>query len=137
MTASENSDTGTRLGAAAAARLARYHPGVVVGVLDLRADTRTVAGAGHLYLPGGPAPEGRSVFEIGSITKIFTGLLLAVAVLRGEAALDTPVEELLPHGLRVPRRSGQLITLRHLATHTSGLPRSPRGATAEWRNCNP
>jgi CubicO group peptidase (beta-lactamase class C family) len=66
-----------------------------------------------------------AVFEIGSITKLFTALLLADMVHRGEAALDEPVAALLPPGTRVPNRNGKPITLLHLASHTSGLPRLP------------
>jgi len=66
-----------------------------------------------------------TVFEIGSISKAFTGVLLADMVLRGEVALDDPVAKYLPAGTRVPERDGVAITLRHLTTHTSGLPRLP------------
>lgn len=66
-----------------------------------------------------------SVYEIGSITKVFTALLLADAVRRNEVRLDQPVAELLPAGTIVPSRDGREITLVDLATHTSGLPRMP------------
>lgn len=59
-------------------------------------------------------------FEAGSVTKVFTALLLAEMAARGEVCLDDPVERYLP----VPGRG---ITLEHLATHTSGLPRLPPG----------
>ena len=61
-----------------------------------------------------------AVFELGSITKAVTGLLLADAVVRGEVALDTPLEECLEGA-----RARKPITLGALATHTSGLPRMP------------
>lgn len=67
------------------------------------------------------------MFEIGSVTKVFTTLLLAIAVERGEAALEDPLSDHLPPGSRVPRRGDTEITLLHLATHTSGLPRLPPG----------
>ena len=69
--------------------------------------------------------DGRSMFEIGSITKAFTSLLLADGVVRGEWSLGTPVRDLLPEGSMVPSRGGVEITLEHLATHTSGLPNAP------------
>ena len=69
--------------------------------------------------------DGDSVFEIGSITKVFTALLLADMVERGEVTLDTPVQRLMPSEVKVPRRNGREITLVDLATHTSGLPRLP------------
>jgi D-alanyl-D-alanine-carboxypeptidase/D-alanyl-D-alanine-endopeptidase len=75
-------------------------------------------------LDGGKAPDGDTVYEIGSITKTFTGMLLAQAVLAGRAALDTPVAQLLPD-FRIPSRGGKDITLGGLATQHSGLPRLP------------
>ncbi len=57
--------------------------------------------------------------QIGSVTKSFTGLLLADAVLRGEISLDATIDELLLGGVATARS----ITVRSLATHTSGLPR--------------
>jgi serine-type D-Ala-D-Ala carboxypeptidase/endopeptidase len=91
---------------------------VVVGLLE-RDGTRRVIAVGDTSL------DGRSLFEIGSITKVFTGILLAYAVEKGEARLDQPVQELLPDSVRVPTRAGRQITLINLATHTSGLPRMP------------
>ena len=78
----------------------------------------------------------QSVFEIGSITKVFTGILLADMVRRGEVRLDQPVAELLPASARIPTRSGKVITLQHLATHTSGLTRLP-GNMAPKDQSNP
>lgn len=69
----------------------------------------------------------RAVFEIGSISKTFTSLMLAKMVVRGELALDRPVRELLPPGTAVPQRDGRDIELGHLACHISGLPRLPKG----------
>jgi serine-type D-Ala-D-Ala carboxypeptidase/endopeptidase len=69
------------------------------------------------------APE-HIVFEIGSITKAFTGLLLAQTVLEGRVQLDDPIGPLLPAELDLAPEVAA-ITLRELATHTSGLPRLP------------
>ncbi|GAT70192.1 putative beta-lactamase [Planomonospora sphaerica] len=68
-----------------------------------------------------------TLFEIGSISKTFTSLALARLAVRGEAALDQPLRDLLPEGTAVPRRDGGEIELVHLACHTSGLPKLPRG----------
>jgi CubicO group peptidase (beta-lactamase class C family) len=65
-----------------------------------------------------------SLFEIGSISKTFTGLILARMVEKGEVRLDEPVRELLPAGT-VKKPRGQEITLADLATHHSGLPAFP------------
>ncbi|HEX4582309.1 MAG TPA: serine hydrolase domain-containing protein [Acidobacteriaceae bacterium] len=88
--------------------------GISVGVLDH--DARRV------FAYGAAKPD--SLFEIGSITKTFTGLILAQMVEQGKVKLDEPVRELLPAGT-VAKPSGQEITLLDLATQHSGLPRMP------------
>lgn len=102
-------------------------PGIVLGVLDEDGTTRVVSygSAGPGARPLGP----RSEFEIGSLTKTFTGTLLADMVIRGEVALEDPVSKYLPSDVAVPSRHGHQITLLDLATHTSGLPRDPEGYT--------
>ena len=75
--------------------------------------------------PGGPPLDANTVFEIGSITKVFTASLLAAMVQRGEVRLDDPIAKYLPPTVRVPSRAGRQVTLLDLATHTSGLPRIP------------
>jgi D-alanyl-D-alanine-carboxypeptidase/D-alanyl-D-alanine-endopeptidase len=66
-----------------------------------------------------------SVFEIGSIAKPFTGLLLAQLVAQGKVRLDEPVRDLLPVGTVTTPPSGAEMTLLDLSTHRSGLPRLP------------
>ena len=106
---------------AARARVANgYHHSLVLGVVD--GDKAGIASLGALG--DGLAPDGDTLYEIGSITKTFTGLLLAQAVLAGRLSLDLPVEELLPD-FKLPSRGGRKITLDALADHTSGLPRVP------------
>ena len=75
----------------------------------------------------GKAPDRYSVYEIGSATKAFTGVLLADRVKAGVVKLDDPVQKHLPDGWVVPRRDDRDITLLHLATHTSGLPKQADG----------
>lgn len=76
--------------------------------------------------PGGEGGGDDPIFEIGSVTKTFTAALLADLVGEGVLALEDPVRKFLPDvGLR-PAGDGSEITLAHLATHTSGLPRLPR-----------
>lgn len=97
--------------------------GIVVGVID--PEGRRIVAYGHLD-KGDPRPlNGDTVFEIGSVTKVFTSLLLADMVERGEVALDDPVAKYLPSNVKMPERKGRSITLVDLATHTSGLPRLP------------
>ena len=86
-------------------------------------------------IQGSTVPSDSTSFEIGSISKVLTGTLLADMVLRGEVHLADPVRKYLPASVRVPARSGRAITLLDLATHTSGLPRDPdnfaEGTSAE------
>jgi CubicO group peptidase (beta-lactamase class C family) len=97
--------------------------GIVVGVLVPGGASIVYAGTAG---PGSsPALDGKTVFEIGSATKVFTGALLADMVERGEVRLDDPVAKFLPSSVRVPTKGGKPITLLDLATHTSGLPRLP------------
>lgn len=65
------------------------------------------------------------LFEIGSITKVFTGLLLAQAVVDGKVTLETPISKLLDPKLKFEDPRIAAITLKQLSTHTSGLPRLP------------
>src|SRR5262245_8829758 len=98
------------------------HAGIVVGIL--RGGDPWVAGYGS-FDAGQLPPDEDAIFEIGSVTKVFTTLLLAEMVLRGEVALDDPAQKYLARTLQMPKWRGQEITLFHLATHTSSLPRLP------------
>jgi len=97
--------------------------GVVVGIVA--PSGRRLIAYGTTALDGGRAVDGNTVFDIGSITKVFTALLLADMAQRGEVALDDPAAKYLPTDVRMPVRSGRQITLVDLATHTSGLPLRP------------
>ena len=88
--------------------------GIVVGVVK-HGDRRVSA-----Y--GTARPD--SIYQIGSISKTFTGLLLAQMVVEGKVSLEEPVRELLPAGT-VPKPAGREITLLDLAVHHSGLPGMP------------
>ena len=96
--------------------------GFVLGLLepDGRRRVIVVGDAGA----GAPPLSSKSVFEVGSIAKTFTGVILADMVRRGEVSLNDPLSKFLPPGVKVPSRNGRQITLLDLATHTSGLPRS-------------
>jgi CubicO group peptidase (beta-lactamase class C family) len=97
--------------------------GLAVGILQ---DGRSrVFGYGRRSSENGSPPDGDAIFEIGSITKTFTGILLMQKVAEGAMALDDPIRKHLPDSVRVPTRNGKEITLLHLATHRSGLPRLP------------
>ena len=111
----------------------RQSVGVVVGVAN--PEGRIVVGHGRLGVNDTEQPDGDTVFEIGSITKVFTSIVLADLVVRGELGLDTPVQRLLGDEARMPTREGAQITLGHLATHSSGLPRLPDNFDPDdWAN---
>ena len=75
------------------------------------------------------APTNLTVYEIGSVSKIFTSLLLADAVVRGEIDLNAAAEVANPAGIRLPSREGRSIKWIDLSTHRSGLPRLPGNLT--------
>ena len=88
--------------------------GVVIGVAR--------DGMTRVFAFGAAKPD--SIFEIGSITKTFTGLLLAQMIVQGKVTLAEPLRRLLPEGL-VAAPKGPEISLSDLITHHSGLPRMP------------
>ena len=71
------------------------------------------------------AVDENTIFEIGSVTKVFTSILLVDMVEGDEVSLNDPIERYLPSDVSAPTYNGQSITLVDLATHTSGLPRLP------------
>ena len=97
--------------------------GIVVGVID--ANGRRIVAHGRFGADDARAVDGYTIFEIGSVTKVFTALALAEMATQGEVSLDDPVAKYLPAGVTMPERGGRKITLRDLATHMSGLPRLP------------
>lgn len=79
-------------------------------------------GIARVFSYGSAKPD--SIFEIGSLTKTFTGLILSQMVQQGEVSLNEPVRQLLPSGVAA-KPGGAEITLLDLATQHSGLPRLP------------
>src|SRR3989454_7806839 len=94
--------------------------GIVVGIVD--EDGSRVVSYGKMDNGTDQEVNGDTLFDIASITKPFTGLLLQDMIERGEMKLDDPVQKYLPASVRMPTRNGKEITLLHLVTHTSGLP---------------
>jgi D-alanyl-D-alanine-carboxypeptidase/D-alanyl-D-alanine-endopeptidase len=105
--------------------------GVVVGLLT--PDGRSFTTYGRVSATGSE-PTAETMFEIGSITKVFTALLLADMVERGEVALEDPVRKYLPPSVTIPSRGSRQISLADLATHMSGLPRNPGNMDANDLN---
>jgi len=102
--------------------ISRQSPSIVVGVIEPAG--RRIVVYGHASTSATMPLDGDTLFEIGSMSKVFTSLLLAEAVQRGEVALTDPISKYLPAGVKVPQR-GRAITLQDLASHASGLPRLP------------
>ncbi len=115
------SDAAVRAVIAERVEQARQGSGMVVGLIG--PDGRRVIAHGTTARRDTQVVTGDTVFEIGSVTKVFTALLLADAVERRQVSLDDAVAGLVP-GWKVPEK-GRPITLRDLAMHVSGLPRLP------------
>ena len=99
---------------------AKWYPTMVIAYVD--GDTSEIATFGRL--DNGKMPDERTVYEIGSITKTFTGALLGEAIQSGRVKEDTPVADLMG-GMKIPSHGGKQITLVDLATQSSGLPYMP------------
>jgi D-alanyl-D-alanine-carboxypeptidase/D-alanyl-D-alanine-endopeptidase len=106
----------------------RQGTGIVVGIIDSKGK-RVLAygtmGVGDTRLVGGD-----TVFDLGSITKVFTALALSDMVQRGEVALNDPVQKYLPAELHLHMYGDQQVTLADLATHTAGFPSRPANLDA-------
>ena len=95
--------------------------GIVVGMVD--ASGSRVVAYGHARRGNDELVDGNSVFETGSVTKLFTTLLLADMVEKGEVRLDDPIARYVPPSVKSPRAKD--VTLLHLARHTGGFPAFP------------
>ncbi len=97
--------------------------GIVVGVID--SNGRRVIAYGSLARNDNRRLDGNTVFEIGSMTKVFTSLVLMDMARRGEVGLNDPISKYLPSSVKVPERNNRKITLADISTQSSGLPRMP------------
>jgi CubicO group peptidase (beta-lactamase class C family) len=73
------------------------------------------------------------LFEIGSISKVFTGILLAAEVEAGRVRLDAPARDFLPPGYQLPEKLRGPLKIEHLATHSAGFPSMPARLRSPWR----
>lgn len=96
--------------------------GIVVGIIDSHG-RREFFSYGKTRMNGNIPVDENSIYEIGSISKVFTCIAFADMVINREFNLDDPVEKYLPEEVKVPSRNEKKINLVHLATHTSALPR--------------
>jgi serine-type D-Ala-D-Ala carboxypeptidase/endopeptidase len=96
---------------------------MVIGLID--PNGTQFYGYGKLSNSSNATVNENTIFNIGSITKVFTTILLADMVNKGLINLDDPIEKYLPSHVSVPQFNGHKITVEDLATHTSGLPEFP------------
>ncbi|MEU9127859.1 serine hydrolase domain-containing protein [Kitasatospora sp. NPDC048540] len=107
--------------------LAAVSPSGGIALAVIRGGERTVSCRGYADRAAERPVRADTRFELGSVTKTFTALLLADMVARGEVRYDDPIDRYLPAGSVPGYPHERPITLIHLATHTSGLPRLPGG----------
>lgn len=117
-----------------ATRASHGWPSLAVAIVQ--GDTRVYAkgfgardGAGE-----GPPIDGETVFRIGSVTKVVTGVAVLKLRDEGELRLDDAVETYVPElSTFLTGPSGTKVTIRHLVTHTSGIPSVGDGTAAYWK----
>jgi CubicO group peptidase (beta-lactamase class C family) len=115
--------------------LARGHgvPGASLAVL---ADGQVQALAtGVLHTGTGVAATTDSLFQIGSITKVYTATMVMSLVEQGLTTLDTPVIEVLPEFRVADEQVSRQVTLRHLLAHTSGINGDPEIDAGRGDDC--
>jgi serine-type D-Ala-D-Ala carboxypeptidase/endopeptidase len=97
--------------------------GIVVGIIDVNG--KHLISAGKLNDKSTKKPDGNTIFEIASVTKLFTTLALADMANQNVVSLNEPISTYLPKNIKTPIFNNKEITLLHLASHTSGFPRFP------------
>lgn len=105
----------------------KQSPGIVVGIIDPQG--QRIISYGHLNMAKADRIDGNTLFEIGSITKVFTALALMQLSEEKMLNLDDSIAKFLPPTVKTPEFNGKPITLLTLATHTSSLPRLPDNLT--------
>jgi CubicO group peptidase (beta-lactamase class C family)/acetyl esterase/lipase len=108
-----------------AALAARHRvPGAVLGILRVQpgaADDQVEAAYGVLNKETGVATTTDSLFQIGSMTKVWTATVVMQLVDEGLLDLDAPIVEVLPELRLADPDVTKQVTMRHLLTHTSGI----------------
>jgi CubicO group peptidase (beta-lactamase class C family) len=109
--------------------------GLVVGVVE---GGRTYKFTFGRVEKGGARPDAQTEFEIGSVTKTFTGTLLALYVRRGLVRYDDPLQKYLPARIRVPAFGADRSpcwTWRPTPPACRGRPTCAAGGGIPWRKC--
>lgn len=104
-------------------------PGIAVGIFDNGKVTYYAFGVANLET--GEPVTSKTVFEIGSVTKTFTTVVTALLSLQGKLKFTDKAQAYLPATMVLPEKNGKAITLEHLATARSGLPRMPMNFSPE------
>ena len=100
------------------------HAGIVIGIFQKESIGRFAYGYAHVE--EGRKVDSKTLFEIGSITKTFTAILIRQLETEGLLSVEDPVENYLPERVNVPTFKGDKMTIQHLLTHTAALPREVR-----------
>ena len=107
----------------------KWGTAIVVGISSPQG--RRLVSYGTLSVQNREKVDGTTVFEIASLTKVFTALVLADMATRRQVTIDAPVSTCLPAGVSVPEHGGKQITFLDLATHSSGLPLRPNNLASQ------
>ena len=107
----------------------KWGTAIVVGISSPQG--RRIVSYGTLSVEDRQKVGGSTVFEIASLTKVLTALVLADTAHRGRVKLDSPVSTCVPDGVKVPQHAGKQITFLDLVTHTSGLPLRPANLASQ------
>lgn len=96
---------------------------IIVGIID--ANGRRIFSEGIISDDEPRKPDENTIYEIGSITKVFTALALADMSLKHQVNLNDPLSKFLPKNVKSPMRNGKEISLLNLSTHRGTFPRFP------------
>ena len=108
-------------------------PGIAVGIIDQHG--KKIICEGKLDKKKDLEPDSNTLYEIGSITKVFTSLILQEMADRGKLDIHDPISKFLPESVKTPTKDGKEITLLDLSSQISGLPRMPTNfAPADYSN---
>ncbi|MEO6305383.1 MAG: serine hydrolase domain-containing protein [Bacteroidia bacterium] len=104
--------------------------GISIGII--KNDTDFFYNYGETKRNNKTLPTKNTLFEIGSITKTFCGIILAYAVSEGKIKLDDDIRKFLPGKYPNLETNKRFIQVKHLANHTSGLPRIPEDMHSQF-----
>ncbi|HZZ62643.1 MAG TPA: D-alanyl-D-alanine-carboxypeptidase/endopeptidase AmpH [Roseiarcus sp.] len=96
-------------------------PALIIGVV--RNGQTSIHGFGRREDSANAEPDGKTLFRIGSVTKAFTGQVLASLAAEGKVSLADPLTKYVPDFVAPLSEGGRPIRLIDLATHSAGLPR--------------